>query len=184
MKNRFWSGLGGVLMGAGILGIVLTAWAANEQLKTDRRGNPVMGAVTDDANLDIRMLRVDPATGELLTKTSGGGGDASAANQLLIIAQIAAGQNATEPVVISIGTTATLISAANGTKRKVTMQHMGTTDIFLGKVAVTTTTGIGLKGGTVANDLKGQTAVAKHGDDIYGIVTSGTANLRVQVVSD
>lgn len=94
------------------------------------------------------------------------------------------GQAASEPVVIAVGSTPTLIFAASTTTRTVTMQHMGEATIFLGKSAVTTTTGIPLKSGTVDNDAKGDIAVADHGDDIYGIVVTGTENLRIQVVSD
>lgn len=43
---------------------------ANEIAKRDENRVPVGLAVTNDANLDIKMLRVDPATGELLTKMS------------------------------------------------------------------------------------------------------------------
>lgn len=93
-------------------------------------------------------------------------------------------QTASEPAVIVIGNTATLIFAASATTRTVTMQNMGEATIFLGKSAVTTTTGVGIKGGTIDNDAKGDTAVATHGDDIYGIVAAGTENLRIQVVSD
>ena len=38
---------------------------AAERLKLDNNTYPVMGGVTDDANLEIRMLRVDPATNRL-----------------------------------------------------------------------------------------------------------------------
>ncbi len=93
-------------------------------------------------------------------------------------------QTASEPAVIVVGDTATLIFAASSTTRTVTMQNMGEATIFLGKSAVTATTGVAIKGGTVDNDAKGDTAVASHGDDIYGIVVTGTENLRIQVVSD
>lgn len=43
---------------------------ANEIAKRDENRVPVGLAVTNDANLDIKMLRVDPTTGELLTKMS------------------------------------------------------------------------------------------------------------------
>lgn len=43
---------------------------ANEVAKRDENRVPVGLAVTNDANLDIKMLRVDPTTGELLTKMS------------------------------------------------------------------------------------------------------------------
>lgn len=38
---------------------------AAERLKLDNNTYPVMGGVTDDANLEIRMLRVDPSTNRL-----------------------------------------------------------------------------------------------------------------------
>lgn len=96
---------------------------------------------------------------------------------------ITPGQTAAEPTVIAVGDTPTLIFAASSTTESVTMQNAGTAIIFLGKSGVTTLTGIGIRGGVVNNDMKGQTAKASHGDDIYGIVASGTVNLRIQPVS-
>lgn len=44
---------------------------ADEILKLDANSRPVAGGVTDDANQDIVMLRVDPITGELLCQAAG-----------------------------------------------------------------------------------------------------------------
>ncbi len=93
-------------------------------------------------------------------------------------------QTATEPFVIAVGTTPTLILAASSTRRSATLQNAGEAPIFLGKGAVTTSTGIILGGSTVANDGKGAIAEAFHGDAIFGIVTSGTVNIRVAPESD
>ncbi len=186
MKNRFWTIVGSALMGVGIVGIVLTAYAANERLKRDSFGNPVMGAVTDDANLDIKMLRVDPVTGELLTKSSSTSvGGATSVNQILILAQIAAGQASSEPVVIVVGDTPTLLFSASSTRRAGFIQNAGITPVFLGKSAVTTGTGEILAGSNVANDGLGGTAKAEHGDAVFAIAATGTTvNVRVSEVSN
>lgn len=97
---------------------------------------------------------------------------------------IAVGQTASEPVVISIGTTPTQIFAASTTRRLGFVQNAGTSSVFLGKAAVTTSTGEILAGSNVANDGKGASAKAEHGDAIFGIVASGTVNVRVSEVSD
>lgn len=47
---------------------------ANETLKIDANNKPVAGAVTDDSNLDIRMLRIDDVTKGLKVSIVGGGG--------------------------------------------------------------------------------------------------------------
>lgn len=101
-----------------------------------------------------------------------------------VIVETQAAQTAAEPTVIVVGITPTLIFAASPTTKSVTIQNSGTAIVFLGKAAVTTSTGIGIRGGVVNDDMKGQTAVANHGDDIYGIVSSGTVNVRIQPVSD
>lgn len=46
--------------------------AGDERLKRDALGNPVGGAVTDDANQDIVMLRADPVTKLLKFILTGG----------------------------------------------------------------------------------------------------------------
>ena len=46
----------------------------DEILKRDQNDVTVLGAITDDANQNIRMLRVDPATFRLLVSGTGGGG--------------------------------------------------------------------------------------------------------------
>lgn len=93
-------------------------------------------------------------------------------------------QTASEPVVISVGTTPTLIFSASTTRRLGFIQNSGTSPVFLGKAAVTTATGEILPGSNVANDGKGSQAIAEHGDTVFGIVASGTVNVRVSQVSD
>lgn len=165
--------------------------AAAERLATDGRGNAAAGAVTNDAAMDLKNLRVDPVTGELLIKGAAAVGGATAAKQdtmighlVTIIAQLIAGQTSTEPVVIAVGTTPTLILSASAVRRGATVQNMGTAIVFLGKAAVTTATGIAIRGGVAANDAKGQTATTDDGDALFGIVVSGSVNVRVREVSD
>lgn len=47
---------------------------ANEILKHDENTIRVLGGITDDANQEIRMFRVNPLTGRLLVSATGGGG--------------------------------------------------------------------------------------------------------------
>lgn len=46
---------------------------SSEILKRDQNSVPVLAGITDDANQDIKMLRVHPTTGRLLVSSSGGG---------------------------------------------------------------------------------------------------------------
>ena len=46
---------------------------ANEVLLRDENHVPVLGAITNDANQEIRMVRVDPTTGRILADATGGG---------------------------------------------------------------------------------------------------------------
>lgn len=47
---------------------------ANETARKDENAVPVLTAVTDDSSQEIRMLRVNPATGRLLVSPLGGSG--------------------------------------------------------------------------------------------------------------
>ena len=85
---------------------------------------------------------------------------------------------------IAVGTTPTLLFSPSSTRRKGFIQNAGTSSVFLGKGAVTTTTGEILAGSNVANDGKGSQAIAEHGDAVFGIVASGTVNVRVSEESD
>lgn len=146
--------------------LAVPAWAADERAKTDR------------STRTHTLLVVDSVTGEIRQLKSGPGG-----LQVESTAS-ASSQNATEPVVVSVGTTPTLLVAASSTTKSVIIQNSDTVSVFVGKAAVTTATGIILAGGLVANDGLGVSATAIHGDDIYAIVTAGTADVRVQVVSN
>lgn len=44
---------------------------ANEILKRDQNSVPVLAGITDDANQEIRMVRVDPATNRVLVSATG-----------------------------------------------------------------------------------------------------------------
>jgi len=46
---------------------------ADERLKPDNNAGKVVGGITDDANLEIRQLRVNPSTNRLLTEATTGG---------------------------------------------------------------------------------------------------------------
>lgn len=72
---------------------------ADEILKRDQNSVPVLGAVTNDSNQEIRMLRVNPVTGKLLVDTGLGalGGlvvndtSAATANKLVIQTAVSSG---------------------------------------------------------------------------------------------
>ena len=61
LKQIFGATLIATLLVAGI------AFATSETLKYDNNDRPVTGAVSNDANMEVRNLRVDPTTNALLT---------------------------------------------------------------------------------------------------------------------
>jgi hypothetical protein len=50
---------------------------ADEIIKRDQNRVPILAGITDDASMEIRMLRVNPLTGALLVNGTGGGGGGS-----------------------------------------------------------------------------------------------------------
>lgn len=101
-----------------------------------------------------------------------------------ILTQLIVGQTASEPTVIAVGITPTLLFSASATRRAGFMQNAGTASVFLGKAAVTTTTGEIMAGSSVANDGLGGTAIAEHGDTVFGVVAVCCVNVRISEVSD
>ena len=75
---------------------------ASDIAKRDQNSVPVLMGVTDDANQDIRMLRVDPVTGRLKITGSSTAG----------VSQIIAGTNVT--ISPSGGTGAVTVNATGG----------------------------------------------------------------------
>lgn len=101
-----------------------------------------------------------------------------------ILTEVTTSQTSSEPVVIVVGDTPTLLFSASSTRRAGFIQNTGTAPVFLGKGAVTTTTGEILAGSNVANNGLGATAKAEHGDTIFAIAATGTTvNVRVSEVS-
>lgn len=72
---------------------------------------------------------------------------------------------------VTVGTTATLISAADGHREGLILINHGTTDVFVGNSNVTTTTGILLTG------VKGTSLSISTRTSVYGIVVSGTQTI-------
>lgn len=77
---------------------------------------------------------------------------------------------------VTVGTTATKVCGARATPRKVTFVNLGTTDVFLGGSAVTTSNGVLLVG------TKGASLTLETSADIYAIVTAATQAISVAEV--
>lgn len=74
---------------------------------------------------------------------------------------------------VSVGTTATALNPADADAQAVLIQNKGTVEVFIGGSNVTTTIGAGLAAGAEKSmDLSA-------GEVVYGIVASGTADVRV-----
>lgn len=88
------------------------------------------------------------------------------------------GANKSAAVQVSVGTSATLLSAGRPTGGVIYFENQSSTDIYIGTSAVTTSAGKLLR-------AKSSTVLDSYSDSIstdawYGIVASGTANLLVQ----
>lgn len=81
------------------------------------------------------------------------------------------------PAVVGVANSATLISAASSTRRKITIQNFteaaSNPVVYVGGLTVSTSTGIALLDG---NSRTFETTAA-----IYGIVVTGTVNVRLLV---
>lgn len=80
---------------------------------------------------------------------------------------------AASSAVTSIADTATLVATALAGRKKMTIQNLSSSDIYLGGSGVTTSNGLLLKKGDSYTEAIGA------GCALYGIVASGTANVRV-----
>jgi hypothetical protein len=76
---------------------------------------------------------------------------------------------------VSVGSTATKIYTGQSGVDEVTIANLGTTDVFIGKSGVTTSTGFLLPG------TKGASLTLCSTVDIYGIVASGSQAVSVLV---
>lgn len=73
----------------------------------------------------------------------------------------------------TVGTSATLVRAARTTRVGLTLQNLGSVDVFWGTTnAVTTASGLKLAAG-IAVEID-----ARYSGDVYAIVASGTADVR------
>ncbi len=88
------------------------------------------------------------------------------------------------PVVVSVGTSPTLIAAADTARREIHIQNAGTAAVFIGASGVATSDGMILAAGTGADDGLGTVVVIPNTSAWYGIVASGTVNVRVLEVKD
>jgi hypothetical protein len=84
---------------------------------------------------------------------------------------------AAAPAAVSVATSATLITPKDSARRSVVIYNNGSADVFLGGSGVTTATGLVLDpGGSFTDDV----SISAW----YGIVASGTVEVRVAVVTD
>lgn len=74
---------------------------------------------------------------------------------------------------VTVSTTATLLLASRPGRRQAVLVQLGTTDVFIGGSAVTTTTGVLLTG------TKGATLTIETTGAIYGIVGAATQAVSV-----
>lgn len=85
---------------------------ASEILKRDQNHITVLGGITDDADQDVEMLRVDPISKRLLIKATFSGSGVSSLNGLTGDVILAAGSNVT---ITPVGNTLTIASSGGGT---------------------------------------------------------------------
>jgi hypothetical protein len=76
---------------------------------------------------------------------------------------------------VTVATTATKVYTGEAGAREVTIENHGTTDVYIGKSGVLTTTGFLLPG------TKGASVTLPSTKDIYAIVASGTQAVSVLV---
>jgi len=75
---------------------------------------------------------------------------------------------------VTVGTTPTLLMAGATGTRTIYLHVTGNTTIYIGGATVTTATGTATEKHTSPIPI-----VLRDGDSLYGIVTSGTADMRV-----
>jgi hypothetical protein len=75
---------------------------------------------------------------------------------------------------VTVGTTPTLLMAGATGTRTIYLHVVGNTTIYIGGATVTTATGTATEKHTSPIPI-----VLRDGDSLYGIVTSGTADMRV-----
>ena len=81
------------------------------------------------------------------------------------------------PNQVSVGSTATLLSAQGTAKVSVLIENHGTTEVFVGGLSVTSSTGFkipGVAGATLTLDTSGA---------VYGITASGSQTVSVMEIS-
>ena len=75
---------------------------------------------------------------------------------------------------ITVGTTPTLLMAGATGTRTIYLHVVGNTAVYIGGATVTTTAGLATEKHTSPIEI-----VLRDGDSLYGIVASGTADIRV-----
>lgn len=74
---------------------------------------------------------------------------------------------------VTVGTTATLLSPSRDGADEVTIENLGTTQVFLGKADVTASNGFPLPG------VAGASLTLPATEAVYGVVASGTQAVAV-----
>lgn len=85
---------------------------------------------------------------------------------------VASGGTTLDAAAVSVGTTATLVAASDATRQSVTLQNLGTADVYFGPAAVTTATGVKLAS-------NGSLTLDKQTAAIYAISGSAAQDVRV-----
>lgn len=152
----------------------------------------IIDAVLDAIKADTANLTSDPATATLQTTLNSLIATMDAVLDLILVDTTAIKDNtdsATTPGfgTVSVTTTATQILAADSNRRSALIRNADSnTVLFLGFTSgVTTANGLplGSAGASGANG-NGGTVIYTHTGDIWGIVSSGTADSRWQTESD
>jgi hypothetical protein len=154
---------------------------ANEILSRDQNHITVLGAVTDDSNQEIRMLRVDPTTKRLLVSATGTG-SGTVTSVSVVSANGLAGTvaTATTTPAITLSTTITGILQGNGTA--ISAITVGSGLNFAGGTLSATGTGIVIGSTTITSGTT--TRILYNNAGVVGEYTlTGTGTVAVMQTS-
>jgi hypothetical protein len=150
------------------------------------------GTTTQPVDSELETKDLDDGGGTdtqavvgILIEDTGGGSLVSASNPFPVTATMSTATTFAHGAV-SVGTSETLISAASGTRRSLLIRNADSgTVVFLGATGVTTANGLPVgESGAPGATGDGGTVIYTHTQAIYGIVSSGTADIRFQTESD
>jgi len=131
-------------------------------------------AITPGSGATVRTDDIDGVHYQVVKLAWGDDGTASFTATATPLPTTAATGGTIRASAVSVGTTATALpAAALASRRRVIVQNLGATTVYLGGTSVTAAAGLAVRPeGAIALDLL-ETAA------LYGIVASGTADVRV-----